>query len=93
MSLLTPCNKLAEQLVTMPTKALVRTRQAMQAGRTNTLEQQLTLEGLYARELGRSSDYVEGVSAFLEKRTLRALRVHESALRPMHRPAADPTCC
>jgi 2-(1,2-epoxy-1,2-dihydrophenyl)acetyl-CoA isomerase len=43
----------------------------MQAGRTNTLEQQLTLEGLYMRELGRSSDYVEGVSAFLEKRPPR----------------------
>lgn len=63
--------QLAEQLATMPTKALVRTRQAMQAGRTNTLEQQLTLEGLYMRELGRSSDYVEGVSAFLEKRPPR----------------------
>lgn len=62
---------LAQQLATMPTKALVRTRQAMQAGRTHTLEQQLTLEGLYMRELGRSSDYVEGVAAFLEKRTPR----------------------
>jgi 2-(1,2-epoxy-1,2-dihydrophenyl)acetyl-CoA isomerase len=46
----------------------VRTRQAMQAANANTLEQQLTLEGLYMRELGRSADYVEGVSAFLEKR-------------------------
>ncbi|MBY0454197.1 MAG: 2-(1,2-epoxy-1,2-dihydrophenyl)acetyl-CoA isomerase PaaG [Burkholderiaceae bacterium] len=62
---------LAQQLATMPTKALVRTRQAMQAGRTHTLEQQLTLEGLYMRELGRSSDYVEGVAAFLEKRSPR----------------------
>lgn len=62
---------LAQQLAAMPTRALVRTRQAMQAGRTNTLEQQLTLEGLYMRELGRSSDYVEGVAAFLEKRSPR----------------------
>ncbi len=62
---------LAQQLAQMPTRALVRTRQAMQAGRTNTLEQQLTLEGLYMRELGRSSDYVEGVAAFLEKRAPR----------------------
>lgn len=60
---------LANQLAVMPTRALVRTRQAMQAANANTLEQQLTLEGLYMRELGRSADYVEGVSAFLEKRT------------------------
>jgi 2-(1,2-epoxy-1,2-dihydrophenyl)acetyl-CoA isomerase len=59
---------LANQLAVMPTRALVRTRQAMQAANANTLEQQLTLEGLYMRELGRSADYVEGVSAFLEKR-------------------------
>jgi 2-(1,2-epoxy-1,2-dihydrophenyl)acetyl-CoA isomerase len=63
--------KLAEQLAAMPTKALVRTRQAMQAAQTNTLEQQLTLEGMLMREMGRSSDYVEGVAAFLEKRTPR----------------------
>jgi 2-(1,2-epoxy-1,2-dihydrophenyl)acetyl-CoA isomerase len=62
---------LAQQLAAMPTRALVRTRQAMQAGRTNTLEQQLTLEGLYMRELGRSNDYVEGVAAFLDKRPAR----------------------
>jgi len=62
---------LARQLAAMPTRALVRTRQVMQASRTHTLEQQLTLEGLYMRELGRSSDYVEGVMAFLEKRPPR----------------------
>lgn len=62
---------LAQQLAQMPTRALVRTRQAMQQGRTHTLEQQLTLEGSYMRELGRSSDYVEGVAAFLEKRAPR----------------------
>lgn len=62
---------LAQQLAAMPTRALVRTRQAMQAGRTNTLEQQLTLEGLYMRELGRSGDYLEGVAAFLDKRPAR----------------------
>ena len=63
--------KLAEQLAAMPTKALVRTRQAMQAAQTNTLEQQLTLEGMLMREMGRSTDYVEGVAAFLEKRAPR----------------------
>lgn len=62
---------LAAQLATLPTRALVRTRQVMEAGRSQSLEQQLTLEGQAMRELGRSADYVEGVAAFLEKRAPR----------------------
>ncbi len=62
---------LARQLAQMPTRALVRTRQLMQAGAANTLAQQLTLEGEAMRELGRSADYVEGVAAFLDKRPAR----------------------
>jgi 2-(1,2-epoxy-1,2-dihydrophenyl)acetyl-CoA isomerase len=59
---------LAKQLAAMPTKALVRTRQAMQAAPSHTLEEQLSMEAGFMRELGRSADYVEGVSAFHEKR-------------------------
>jgi len=59
---------LARQLATAPTKALVRTRQAMHAAPTHTLEQQLSLEGSFMRELGWSADYAEGVAAFMEKR-------------------------
>jgi 2-(1,2-epoxy-1,2-dihydrophenyl)acetyl-CoA isomerase len=59
---------LAAKLATMPTKALVRTRQAMQLANTHTFEEHLTYEGTLMRELGKSADYVEGVSAFLEKR-------------------------
>ena len=59
---------LAKQLSTAPTKALVRTRQAMHAAPGHTLEQQLSLEGSYMRELGWSPDYAEGVAAFMEKR-------------------------
>jgi 2-(1,2-epoxy-1,2-dihydrophenyl)acetyl-CoA isomerase len=62
---------LAERLAAMPTKALVRTRQLMQAAPTHTFEQQLEMEGGFMRELGRSADYVEGVSAFMEKRAPR----------------------
>ena len=60
--------KLATQLASMPTKALVRTRQAMHAAPTHTLEQQLSMEGGFMRELGWSPDYAEGVAAFMEKR-------------------------
>ncbi|MDE2439516.1 MAG: 2-(1,2-epoxy-1,2-dihydrophenyl)acetyl-CoA isomerase [Betaproteobacteria bacterium] len=59
---------LAKQLSAMPTKALVRTRQAMHAAPGHTLEQQLSFEGSFMRELGWSPDYAEGVAAFMEKR-------------------------
>ena len=59
---------LAKQLAVMPTKALVRTRQAMHAAPGHTLEQQLSFEGSFMRELGWSPDYAEGVQAFMEKR-------------------------
>ncbi|MEO7954256.1 MAG: 2-(1,2-epoxy-1,2-dihydrophenyl)acetyl-CoA isomerase PaaG [Polaromonas sp.] len=61
-------DKLAAQLAAMPTKALVRTRQAMHAAPMHTLEQQLSMEGGFMRELGWSPDYAEGVAAFMEKR-------------------------
>lgn len=59
---------LAQQLADAPTKALVRTRQAMHAAPGHTLEQQLSFEGGFMRELGWSPDYAEGVAAFMEKR-------------------------
>ena len=59
---------IAQQLSTAPTKALVRTRQAMHAAPGHTLEQQLSFEGGFMRELGWSPDYAEGVAAFMEKR-------------------------
>lgn len=61
-------DRLAAQLAKAPTKALVRTRQAMHAAPTHTLEQQLSFEGGFMRELGWSADYAEGVAAFSEKR-------------------------
>ncbi|ENO89334.1 2-(1,2-epoxy-1,2-dihydrophenyl)acetyl-CoA isomerase PaaG [Thauera linaloolentis] len=62
---------LAAQLAAMPTKALVRTRQAMHAAPGHTLEQQLSFEGGFMRELGWSRDYAEGIAAFMEKRAPR----------------------
>ena len=59
---------IAQQLSTAPTKALVRTRQAMHAAPSHTLEQQLSFEGGFMRELGWSPDYAEGVAAFMAKR-------------------------
>ncbi|MER1966032.1 2-(1,2-epoxy-1,2-dihydrophenyl)acetyl-CoA isomerase PaaG [Castellaniella sp. GW247-6E4] len=64
-------DRLARQLAQSPTKALVRTRQAMYAAPTHTLEQQLSMEAGFMRELGWSADYAEGVAAFTEKRLAR----------------------
>ncbi|MGI9133313.1 MAG: 2-(1,2-epoxy-1,2-dihydrophenyl)acetyl-CoA isomerase PaaG [Rhodoferax sp.] len=69
--LATRVDALAAQLAAAPTKALVRTRQAMHAAPTHTLEQQLSMEGGFMRELGWSPDYAEGVAAFMEKRAAR----------------------
>jgi 2-(1,2-epoxy-1,2-dihydrophenyl)acetyl-CoA isomerase len=60
---------LAAQLAVMPTKALIRIRQAMHTAPTHTLEQQLSMEAGFMRELGWSPDYAEGVAAFMEKRS------------------------
>lgn len=49
-------------------KANAITKRAMQSAASNTLDQQLDLEKMLQRTLGRSQDYKEGVKAFMEKR-------------------------
>lgn len=62
---------LAAQFASAPTLGLARTKRALQQSWANTLDEQLDLERDLQRELGRSHDYAEGVSAFLGKRTPR----------------------
>ena len=59
---------LAKQLSQAPTRGLARTKQAIYEGLTRTLAQQLDIERDYQGELGHSSDYAEGVAAFIAKR-------------------------
>ena len=61
----------ARQLATGPTRGYVRTRAVVEASMQLSFEASLDLERDYQRELGRSADYREGVTAFLEKRTPR----------------------
>ena len=61
----------ALQLAAGPTRGYLRTRQAIDAAMLLPLDRALDLERDYQRELGQSSDYREGVSAFIEKRAAR----------------------
>lgn len=61
-------DKLAQHFAAAPTLGLARTKQAIYASPSNTLEAQLNLERDLMRELGNSADYREGVNAFMAKR-------------------------
>jgi 2-(1,2-epoxy-1,2-dihydrophenyl)acetyl-CoA isomerase len=63
-----PAMKLAQRLAVLPTTALVQTRKLLRAAASNDLDQQLDLERDTQSALGRTHDYIEGVTAFLEKR-------------------------
>ena len=67
-TLMTEATGLATRLAVGPTRGLGMTKRAIQAAATNSLDQQLDLERDLQREAGRSADYAEGVTAFLEKR-------------------------
>ena len=60
--------KLAVKLANMPTKALGLIKELLNKSNTNTLEQQLELEGKLQIKAALSEDYTEGVNAFMEKR-------------------------
>jgi 2-(1,2-epoxy-1,2-dihydrophenyl)acetyl-CoA isomerase len=44
-------------------------KRALNASANNSLDVQLDLERDLQREIGSGSDYIEGITAFLEKRT------------------------
>lgn len=60
--------KLATHLANMPTQALGFIKEMLNKSMTNTLEEQLDLEGKLQIESAQSNDYQEGVNAFVEKR-------------------------
>jgi 2-(1,2-epoxy-1,2-dihydrophenyl)acetyl-CoA isomerase len=61
-------DKTAQHLARAPTEGLARTKEAILSSGLRTLEQQLDHERMAMRDLGRTSDYKEGVAAFIEKR-------------------------
>jgi 2-(1,2-epoxy-1,2-dihydrophenyl)acetyl-CoA isomerase len=60
--------ELVNNLAIAPTKGLAYTKAAINSSIGLLLDQQLDLERDYMRELGRSNDFREGVTAFREKR-------------------------
>jgi 2-(1,2-epoxy-1,2-dihydrophenyl)acetyl-CoA isomerase len=60
--------QMAERLAVMPTKALVSTRALLRDAGQRSLSQQLDAERDAQSALGRTHDYIEGVTAFLQKR-------------------------
>ncbi|HEY1392361.1 MAG TPA: enoyl-CoA hydratase-related protein, partial [Methylibium sp.] len=62
---------LAQRLAAMPIKALVSTREALDAAEHLSFAQALDEEARRQRILGSAPDYQEGASAFLAKRAPR----------------------
>jgi 2-(1,2-epoxy-1,2-dihydrophenyl)acetyl-CoA isomerase len=59
---------ICERFGEAPTRSLAMIKRALNASANNTLDAQLDLERDLQREIGRGSDYIEGITAFLEKR-------------------------
>jgi 2-(1,2-epoxy-1,2-dihydrophenyl)acetyl-CoA isomerase len=59
---------LAEEMARQPTLGFAFTKKALAASTANTLDQQLELEKELMQAAGKTHDYKEGVTAFLEKR-------------------------
>jgi 2-(1,2-epoxy-1,2-dihydrophenyl)acetyl-CoA isomerase len=60
--------KIADTLSQMPTKGLAYTKHALNNSFHNSWEEQLLLEDEYQQKAAGTSDYTEGINAFLEKR-------------------------
>ncbi|MDJ0365308.1 enoyl-CoA hydratase-related protein [Hymenobacter sp. H14-R3] len=60
--------KLASKMANLPTKGLAYTKHLLNRSFGNDLAQQLRAEGDYQLRAGQTTDYREGVTAFLEKR-------------------------
>jgi 2-(1,2-epoxy-1,2-dihydrophenyl)acetyl-CoA isomerase len=60
--------QIATTLAKLPTIALMLTRKALLESSTNNLEEQLELEKKFQQKAGHTRDFLEGVTAFLQKR-------------------------
>jgi 2-(1,2-epoxy-1,2-dihydrophenyl)acetyl-CoA isomerase len=63
------CAELAVRLAALPTRAIALTKRAFNEATRMTLSQAMDLEAELQDEAGATDDHIEGVLAFLEKRT------------------------
>ena len=70
-ALMDEANALAQRLAAGPTLGLAATKHALRGSGLRTLDEELDNERALMRRCGFSSDYKEGVAAFLEKRKPR----------------------
>jgi 2-(1,2-epoxy-1,2-dihydrophenyl)acetyl-CoA isomerase len=66
--LMEEAHRLAVHFSSQPTVGLGLIKQALDASESNDLDQQLDLERDFQGQAGRTPDYMEGVTAFFEKR-------------------------
>jgi len=66
--LMTEARALATKFATGPTRGLGLTKMSIQSAAIHGFSDQLDIEAGFQREAGRTADYAEGVSAFLDKR-------------------------
>jgi 2-(1,2-epoxy-1,2-dihydrophenyl)acetyl-CoA isomerase len=69
--LMEEAEKIAQKLASGPTVAYARIRKLYRDSFENSFEEQIGAERLYQKECGRSHDFIEGVTAFLQKRTAK----------------------
>ena len=69
--LMAEAHRLATHFACQPTDGLALIKQALDASENNSLDQQLDLERDLQGRAGRTPDFAEGVSAFMEKRAAR----------------------
>ena len=67
-SCLTDSIRQATELASMPTRALAALRQVLSAACHQGMDDQLDMETSCQSDLGKSKDFIEGVTAFMEKR-------------------------
>jgi len=67
-NLMDEANKLSSHLATQPTEALANIKELIHTSFDYSLNEQLERERKAMQHLGRTHDYKEGVSAFMEKR-------------------------
>jgi 2-(1,2-epoxy-1,2-dihydrophenyl)acetyl-CoA isomerase len=67
-ALMEEAHSLAADLAAKPTRALAAMKQALGESAANSLAEQLDLERDLQREMGKTEDFLEGVTAFFEKR-------------------------